>query len=279
MQNKIIIFGDSFADPNERHDENPNVTTWYESLGSDYDITNHALSGTGPHYSFKEYYNFITDNEIKKKGSTRYELPEDYVTIFLLSGEDRIHFLNTLHHPHMNHIRWDFDNKKSSAGRRGESGGEQEAYYKFYRNEIDFMFLTMHDELKWSNFKNIGFLYMNSLLLNMKIIVFCTFGIKILSKRGSFLDMVKLNNPNFYLHPLELGHISKKEFIDFGDEGYDYVDNRRNHLSQENHTILYENMKKFIKNDYNPIPFAKNIDYSYNFGKKRDTKTGNFIYE
>ena len=120
---------------------------------------------------------------------------------------------------------------------------------------------------------------MNSLLLNMKIIVFCTFGIKILSKRGSSLDMVKLNNPNFYLHPLELGHISKKEFIDFGDEGYDYVDNRRNHLSQENHTILYENMKKFIKNDYNPIPFAKNIDYSYNFGKKRDTKTGNFIYE
>jgi len=259
---KIIIFGDSFADPASAH--TPTLyMAWYEYLEKDYNITNHALSGTGPHYSFKEYYKFITDNEIKK---------EDYITIFLLSGEDRIRF------PNMGSMS--FDNKESWWINNPDLRRKKnKTYYETFKSEIDFLFLTMHDELEWSNFKNLGFLYMNSLLLNMKIIVFCTFGIKILSKRGSFLDMVKLNNPNFYLHPLELGHISKKEFIDFGDEGYDYVDNRRNHLSQENHTILYENMKKFIKNDYNPIPFAKNIDYSYNFGKKRDTKTGNFIYE
>jgi hypothetical protein len=75
MQNKIIIFGDSFADPKERKKENQKVTTWYESLESDYEIINNALSGTGPHYSFKDYYNFISDNEIRK---------EDYITIFLL---------------------------------------------------------------------------------------------------------------------------------------------------------------------------------------------------
>tara|TARA_B100000949_G_scaffold58963_1_gene52088 strand:- start:168 stop:1016 length:849 start_codon:yes stop_codon:yes gene_type:complete len=282
MQNKIIIFGDSFADPNERHDENPNVTTWYESLGFDYEIINHALSGTGPHYSFKEYYNFISND--KKK--------EDYICIFLLSGEGRIDF-PSMHPGEMSHVNWDFNKKESSWAEsedlkigdkivhqlRNKYYCKEKIYYETFKSEIDFLFLTMHDELKWFNLKNIGFLYMNSLLLNMKTIVFCTYGIKILSGMGSFLDITKLNTPNFYLHPLELGHISKKEFIDLEVGGYDYVDNRRNHLSQENHTILYENMKKFIKNDYNPIPFAKNIDYSYNFGKNRDTKTGKFIYD
>ena len=288
MNKKIIIFGDSFADPQERNDENPNVTTWYESLGSDYDITNHALSGTGPHYSFKEYYKFITElygkvsiNEIKK---------EDYINIFLLSGEDRIHFPN-MGPAEMSHVNWDFDKRVSwwaenSSLKKQKATymdmGKQvliKAYYEFFRSEIDFTFLTMHDELQWFNFKNLGFLYMNSLLLNMKTIVFCAFGIKILSRMGSFLNLERLNSSNFYLYPVELGHISHEEFIDLESEGYDYVDNRRNHFSQENHTILYENIKKFIKNDYNPIPFAKNIGYSSDFVEIRDTKTGKYIYE
>jgi len=113
----------------------------------------------------------------------------------------------------------------------------------------------------------------------MKTIVFCTCGITVLSKLGSFLDIDRLNNPNFYQYPVELIHISREEFIDIDSKGHDYVDYRRNHLSHENHTILYENIKKFIKNDYNPIPIVKNIGYSYDFGKKRDTKTGKFIYE
>jgi len=269
MQNKkIIIFGDSFADPNYRHDENKQVTAWYEHLNHDYEITNHALAGTGPHWSFKEYYNFIADHEIKK---------EDYICIFLLSGEDRIDFPNK-GPGEMSHVNWDF-NKKESSWAESEDLTKEKIYYETFKSEIDFFFLTMHDDLKWSNLKNMGFLYMNSLLLNMKTIVFCTYGIKVLSKVGTFLDVEKLNSPNFYLYPVELGRISHEEFIDLEVEGYDYVDYRRNHLSHENHTILYENIKKFIKNDYNPIPFVKNIDYSYNFEKNRDTKTGKFIYD
>ncbi len=270
---KIIIFGDSFADPTHAHHIEPayapctNVTTWYDSLGSDYDITNHALSGTGPHYSFKEYYNFIRSKEKK----------EDYIIIFLLSKASRIHFHN-MGPEDMNHIRWDFDKKKSWWVEGDISTGtKQEAYYKFYRNEIDFFFLTMQDELKWSNFKNLGFLYMNSLLLNMKTIVFNAFGIKGLNKG---LNIAKLNNPNFYLHPVELGKIAQEEFIDrVLDGGYDFTDNRRNHFSQENHTILYENIKKFINNDYNPLPFTKDIDYSYNLGRVRMQDAGKCIYE
>ena len=139
----------------------------------------------------------------------------------------------------------------------------------------------MHDELKWSNFKNLGFLYMNSLLFNMKTIVFCTFGIKVLSLMSNHLDFSKLNNSNFYLHPHELGTIAYKEFIDYtsdGDPGFN--DNRRNHFSQENHTVLYKNIKKMINGDYdNFIPFVTNIDYSYNLGEVNDKSRGKFIYE
>ena len=65
-----------------------------------------------------------------------------------------------------------------------------------------FCFLTMHDELMWSNFKNLGFLYINSLLLGLKTLVFCTFGIKILS-RMAYENFTKLNSINFHLNPTQ----------------------------------------------------------------------------
>ena len=232
---KIIIFGDSFADPSPNH--RTSTTAWYEYFENDYDITNHALSGTGPHYSFKKYYDFIT-NEIKK---------EDYILIFLLSGEDRIDFPDV--------GSYSFDNEESWWVENPSLRTQNKAYYEFFKSEIDFLFLTMQDELKWSNFKNLGFLCMNSLLLNMKTIVFYA-----LKNSYSIKELSKLNNPNFYLYPTELEAISDEEFIDF-EEGIDIKDEpiRRNHFSQENHTILYENIKKMINNDYNPIPFVKNI--------------------
>ena len=115
----------------------------------------------------------------------------------------------------------------------------------------------------------------------MKTIVFCTFGIKVLSLMSNHLDFSKLNNSSFYLHPHELGTIAYKEFIDYtsdGDPGFN--DNRRNHFSQENHTVLYKNIKKMINGDYdNFIPFVTNIDYSYNLGEVNDKSRGKFIYE
>ena len=85
---------------------------------------------------------------------------------------------------------------------------------------------------------------------------------------------------NFYLYPTELGYIAHQEFVDLETAGgYDFVDYRRNHLSQENHKVLYENIKKMIKNDYEYIPFVKNINHSQNLGQFRNSKTGKFIYE
>jgi hypothetical protein len=267
MQNKkIIIFGDSFADPADRKYENKNVTTWYEHLNHDYEITNHALAGTGPHYSFKEYYNFISSDKNK----------EEYICIFLLSGEDRIHFYNADPQT-ITQINWNFDKKESWWA--GDSNlTKEKIYYDTFKSEIDFFFLTMHDELKWSNFKNLGFLYMNSLLMGLKTVVFCTFGIKILS-RMTYANFAKLNSSSFYLSPIELGLIAREEFVDRGETvGFDYVDFRRNHLSQENHDILYENIKSIINNKNELKPYVKNLNYARNFGKLLSQRTHNTFF-
>ena len=268
MPNKIIIFGDSFADPEDKSTENKDLTAWYEFLSQEYEIINHAKSGTGPHYSFREYYNFISNQSINYA---------EYICIFLLSGEDRIHF-HGANPQSITHINWDFDKKKSWWA-EDKNLIKEKRYYENFKSEIDFLFLTMHDELMWSNFKNLGFLYINSLLLGLKTIVFCTFGIKILS-RMAYVDFTKLNSFNFYLNSKELGVIAHEEFIDIEEtDGYDYVDHRRNHLSQENHIILYENIKNIINNKNVLKPYVKNLNYARNFGNLRDTKSGKFIYE
>ena len=266
-QNKIIIYGDSFADPNHRKIDHPEITAWYDLLKSDYKVINKGLAGTGPHYSFKEYYRFIAEEE---------DL-EDYIIIFVLSEENRIAFPNA--NPcDISNINWDFDKKESN--NVDEHQKSVKIYYETFKSEIDFFFLTQQDDLMWSNFKNLGFLYMNSLLLNMKTIVFHTDDIKVLS-RMDFLNFKKLNNLNFYFHPIALGYYSYNEFIDVETIAEEVlserkpvtvVDERRNHFSQENHTVLYENIKKAIKGEYDDfIPFINDVDYSYNLGKMFNT--------
>ena len=53
---RVWIFGDSFADPNWEKERYVHET-WYEKLEKQYDeYHNFAFAGTGPHYSFKEFY-------------------------------------------------------------------------------------------------------------------------------------------------------------------------------------------------------------------------------
>ena len=156
MPNKIIIFGDSFADPEDISKENKDIVAWYEFLSQEYEIINHAKSGTGPHYSFKEYYNFISNQSINHT---------EYICIFLLSGEDRIHYPNT-NPRETSSINWDFQ-KKESWFYENNYEEKVKIYYDAFKSEIDFFFLTMHDEMYWSNMKNVGFLHILSLLLKI----------------------------------------------------------------------------------------------------------------
>ena len=270
---KLFIFGDSFADSTlNTYTKFQQDTSWYEFLSSDYEIINYGTSGTGPHYSFKEYYDFIQQ-------FNRHEY-EDYIVLFFLSGEDRIHFPNT-NPRETTSINWDFQ-KKESWFYENNYVEKVKIYYDAFKSEIDFFYLTMHDEMSWSNMKNVGFLHMLSLLLNMKTIVFFTYGIKILNNTW-FKDYIsRLYSSNFYVSPIELAIVAEEEFKDKDNYNtIDFQDERRNHLSQQNHKVLYENIKKIIVNDYkNLIPFVKDIDESKNLGKRVHTRrTGDFIYK
>ena len=103
---RVWIFGDSFADPNWEKERYVHET-WYEKLEKQYDeYHNFAFAGTGPHYSFKEFYK-------------RYEsFNEDDLIVFILSGQDRINFYVSptsddradVYKSH--EAEWDFNNHK-----------------------------------------------------------------------------------------------------------------------------------------------------------------------
>ena len=251
--NKIIIFGDSFGDPDYNKKK---ATAWYEMFKG-YEVTNHCLAGTGPHYSIKNYYDFIRNEPYK----------DECIIIFLLSGEDRIAFPNA-DPQHISHINWDFVADQSWFADNSKLVKEKEYYHK-HRLEIDYMFKTMRDELLWSNYKNLSMLWMNSFLFNIKTIS-CFISYPHASIYGLTLKEISLlfrsrlaltDNDNFLLYPYSLVSISEGE-----PKSMKEPDKRRNHLSQHNHEILYNNLNAFLNGSNNftdHITKVSNNDFIY----------------
>ncbi len=256
--NKIIIFGDSFGDP----DYNKKEAKWYHlawyEMFKGYHVINKCLAGTGPHYSIEGYYDFIKNEPHK----------DEYVVIFLLSGEDRIAFPNA-DPQHISHINWDFVAEKSWFADHSDLVKEKEYYHK-HRLEIDFMFKTMREEILWSNYKNLSMLWMNSFLFNIKTITcFISYPHEriygfTLNSLLSRLRLVLTDNDNFLLYPYSLSDVSEAEKE---SRKYGMVrDGRRNHLSQYNHEILYNNLNAFLNGSNNftdHITKVSNNDFIY----------------
>ena len=276
----IIIFGDSYGDPKNKPDLKFKETrTWYERLESNYNVINHSVEGSGPHYSFKKYYDFISN---KKRLS-------DYTCIFLLSGQDRINFFSRK--PHCGtHIVWNKSNQKSYLLEEADK-----QFYNNFRSEIDFFYLTMQDEIDWFNLKNLSFLYVNSILLGLKTIVFLTSTSyeNVNSVNNVFLNIFinysKLNNSNFFTYPNVLSDISEMEFTDIEQIRneptrikYAFSDHRRNHFSQENHDVFYKNLEKIIANDYTLSAFKKHLNPCSYYGEvspDEHIEENKFIYD
>ena len=240
MSSKIIIFGDSFADPASggkyESEEDENFMAWYELLSKKYQIKNFGKAGTGPHYSFKKYYSFITN----KRNQFR-----DYICIFFLSGEDRINFYGA---PKVsNNINWDFVEKKSSWS-VAENLEKEEKFYENFKSEIDFFYLTNHDELQWSNIKNLGFLQLFHSLPDVKFFI--------MFKSRDDVELVNtsiFNSENFYVLNFSLSRIKHPD--DF--VGHFYV----NHLCEKNHQSLENLFKNFLDKD------MKKCDFLFHYNK------------
>lgn len=76
----LIIFGDSYADPNW-----PQDWTWTKTIKSHFDnVENYAFKGTGPDWSLNQFYHQDKKIPFDKKSQTN--------ILFLLSAETRFNF-------------------------------------------------------------------------------------------------------------------------------------------------------------------------------------------
>ena len=106
----------------------------------------------------------------------------------------------------------------------------------------------LRDELTYGNWKYESFLYALSREQRCKIFTY-------------FLDLeesyfkTKLNNDNYYCHCEGLADVSWKEYVKEERErdASDDIHFRANHLSEENHILMYQQITNFM-HDVKPIP-------------------------
>ena len=218
---RVWIFGDSFADPNWEKERYVHET-WYEKLEKQYDeYHNFAFAGTGPHYSFKEFYQ-------------RYEsFNEDDLIVFILSGQDRINFYVS-----------------PSSDDRADVLKSHEAEFVNEEN-MTYVMQTFEQEVLNLNKKNESFLYTISRLNKCKICIF------FLRSEESYIGD-RLNDTNFYIHKDGLQKVCEDEYINPG-EPYVEDNKRNNHLVEENHIVFYKIIDNFAKGNTNIPSFKKHL--------------------
>ncbi len=261
MTKRVWIFGDSYADPNWDK-ESFEHETWYEMLAKQYEYNNFAKAGTGPHYSMVEFYR-------------RYkQFDKEDLIIWVLSGEDRIQFhlpkrYRTNEHTDIQLVHdsyWDFKNQEMKCNETFDS-----SFYQWNKDHMSYTMKTFEREVINSNKKNESFLYAISRINKCKIYIF------FLSYNDSYIKD-SLNDNLFHIYPISLQQISINEYRNPGEPFYE--DNKRiNHLSEENHKVMYElihNFDRGLRGRLFEPDFKQNI---LDKPDKPDHKSERFIYD
>ena len=258
MTKRVWIFGDSYADPNWDK-ESFEHKTWYEMLAKQYEYKNFAMVGTGPHYSMKEFYR-------------RYkQFNEEDLVVWILSGKDRIqfHLPDKFRNRHKDPIQlvhdsyWDFKTQEMKCNAIFEP-----SFYQSHKDHMSYTMKTFEREVINSNKKNESFLYTISRIHKCKIYIF------FLRYDDSYIKD-SLNDNLFYICPISLQQISINEYRNPGEPFYE--DNKRNnHLSEENHKVMYERIHNFVQGIRTVPEFKQNI---LDKPDKPDHKSERFIYD
>ena len=227
----IFIFGDSYFE--EHMEEQEAVFTCSDMLREEYgslNIINFGMSGTGPQYNLPLICDMIKNEKITSND----------IIICHISGVTRVNF-PWKNDTTINEFYWDSTLKKSFFN--DEQGRDDTSnYYNNFQHEIDFAYLTFDKLLQVSGFAMVGFLYSISRCLNIKTIVFGN-----LNKAENMFS--NFNDNKFHYSKYYLFDVSTREI--FFNEVHLIVntlkaDKRKNHLSQENHKILFSYIEKFI---------------------------------
>ena len=234
MIKRVTIYGDSFAEP-QWPTPHP---TWYGRLKDRWPATvNYGKSGSGPMYSFKQFYQDLP------------KLNYEDLIVFVISGPDR--------------ICW---NSETADQLPVISKSKEEAMAKKFA--VD----TFHDETIYGNWKYESLLYTVSRIQKCKIFIWhCNFD---LSMKESYIK-TSLNDDNFYVHNESLGEACSNEYVEEErnrkisekekergwtrerKEAFD-LNHRVNHLTEMNHEVMYKQITGFV--DDTEIPkFLKNV--------------------
>ena len=300
MTKDIFLFGDSYMDETPKYE-----FSWMQLLRNKFEpkhkIKNYARSGAGPHRNFPIIVDLIQWKKIVPgdviichvSGTTRVDFPGidgevfDAILWNPSTKKSYTHVLPTerltAKHKSLSEARQSEKRHKTHLGFTPKQI-ETVNYYKNFKNEIDFSFLTFDQLLMVSGLAMVSYLYAISQALKIKVFIF--------DGDSSFHDPIfrSLNNEYFHYSKYNLFRVSTAEiFYDEVDTVVDKLksDLRYNHLSDENQKIFYEYVFMFIRGwklSTNIPRFKENFRHADDIyimtDKKNPGKEGNqFIYE
>lgn len=239
MDRKVLIFGDSYADP-----KGTPAYAWHKRIGN---VKNLAESGTGPQHAFRKFY--------------KETIVEFDTIIFILADPFRVELCGGGHFD-TSYIAW---NGVESYCTFGEPTTSKQfliaAYHRKYKQQIDFYYTTQTLELLHFNKKNASFLKTVAQQYGLDVIVF-----EVRPPGASILNDNQFHHSKYLLQEVSQGEVDGKVSDYIGDK-------RANHLSEVNHDKMVEYIQCVIHN--RPLPhfeqrFLK-MQEAYNINK--------FIYD
>ena len=275
--NKFLICGDSYADeyksPHPSAKENGewqknHQYRWPIKIKKEFEkkyiYENLALSGSSP-------YDAILKLQLRYD-----ELKENDIILFFLSDFDRIDFYAPEEiKTHVSNIFYSSITKKSSLfdDPSFKHHNKLKAFYLLNETEIDFFYNNFFKIFSIELLEKLFLGYLKNISYEKKcrMIVF---------SKNDFVTKYE-NTDYFYLYTKNLSEVSDDEWKNKKQAEQEYMikDDRVNHISPENHSVMYEIIKKIIEYN-NCLPeFKKNIiDEPLNlvYTEKNDRK---FIYE
>lgn len=275
--NKFLIFGDSYAD--EYKSPHPSVkenNEWQKNhqyrwpiklkkeFQKKYIYENLALSGSSP-------YDALLKFQLRHD-----ELKENDIVLFFLSDFDRIDFFAPKQiKSHISNIFYSEKKKKSSLfdDPSFKEHKKLKAFYLLNETEIDFFYKNFFKIFPIDLLEKLFLGYLKNISYEKKcrMIVF---------SKNDFVKKYEKTDC-FYLYEKNLTNVSDDEWRNKKQAELEYMikDDRVNHMSPENHSVMYEIIKRIVEYD-NCLPeFKKNIiDKPVNFvyTEKNNRK---FIYE
>ncbi len=275
---KIHLIGDSYFEHHLNH-QYVSHKSFYDMLCDKYgesNINNTALSGSGPHRNLTLFLQMIRNEQI---------VSGDVVCVHV-SGTSRVQF--PYYEDTINEYYWDHVKKRSYCyeGNRENLGSSHRTaltYYNQFRSEIDFAYLTFNDFLSQSDVYFSSVLYSFSRILNIKILVFDK------HENDCSKNFMSLNDKKYHYYRGDLFYTSTREvYFDQVDSIVHKLkeDKRKNHLSEENHKVMFNLIDKFANGapftELNGIKFMENFRNAnevYNILSEDHPYKEKFVYD